>query len=374
MTMKTKNNSKQLLRTISLLLISGFLVTSLASYFVSRASLRSGIAKNELPLTSDNIYSEIQRDLIRPVFISSLMSANTFLRDWVIDGEKDEKKISQYLNDIKSRYHTVTSFFVSEKTKNYYYGGGKLKTVSLNDARDAWYFRVRDMKEPYEINVDPDMANKDTITIFINYRVYDYNENYIGAIGVGLTVDSVKKLIETYNDKYGRNIYFIDKTGDVKFFGASIKNPEKNVFKNAVDLTFKEKFDTSLKTPEGFFSYRKNGDLIHTTVRYINEFGLYLIVEQPEASKTRHIFSTLIINLALCAVIIVVVMLLVTRTIKSYQQRIKTLEGIIPICMHCKEIRDEKGEWNKLEHYISERSDARFSHGICQKCMDKYYP
>lgn len=372
--MKTKNNSKQLVRTISLLLISGFLVTSLASYFVSRASLRSGIAKNELPLTSDNIYSEIQRDLIRPVFISSLMSTNTFLRDWVIDGEKDEKKISQYLNDIKSRYHTVTSFFVSERTKNYYYGGGKLKTVLQEDERDAWYFRVRDMKEPYEINVDPDMANKDTITIFINYRVYDYNENYIGAIGVGLTVDSVKKLIETYNDKYGRNIYFIDKTGDVKFFGASLKNPEKNVFKNTLYSTFKDKFDTSLKTPDGFFSYRKNGDLIHTTVRYINEFGLYLIVEQPEASKTRHIFSTLIINLALCAVIIVVVMLLVTRTIKSYQQRIKTLEGIIPICMHCKEIRDEKGEWNKLEHYISERSDARFSHGICQKCMDKYYP
>lgn len=53
---------------------------------------------------------------------------------------------------------------------------------------------------------------------------------------------------------------------------------------------------------------------------------------------------------------------------------VKTLSGIIPICMHCKEIRDDQGYWNKLEKFIAERSDAKFSHGICDKCMDKFYP
>ena len=79
--------------TLSLLLVSGFLITSLASYYVSRASLREQISKHELPLTSDNVYSEIQRDLIRPVFISSLMSTDTFLRDWVLQGEPDQEII-----------------------------------------------------------------------------------------------------------------------------------------------------------------------------------------------------------------------------------------------------------------------------------------
>lgn len=52
---------------------------------------------------------------------------------------------------------------------------------------------------------------------------------------------------------------------------------------------------------------------------------------------------------------------------------IKTLSGIVPICSYCKQIRDDKGYWNKLEKYISERSDAKFSHGICDECIKKYY-
>lgn len=55
-------------------------------------------------------------------------------------------------------------------------------------------------------------------------------------------------------------------------------------------------------------------------------------------------------------------------------EEIRTLEGIIPICMHCKGIRDDKGYWNVLEKYITEHSDAQFSHGICDECMEKYYP
>ncbi len=53
---------------------------------------------------------------------------------------------------------------------------------------------------------------------------------------------------------------------------------------------------------------------------------------------------------------------------------IKTLQGILPICMYCKEIRDDKGDWSQLEKYISDHSEARFSHGICDKCLEKHYP
>lgn len=53
---------------------------------------------------------------------------------------------------------------------------------------------------------------------------------------------------------------------------------------------------------------------------------------------------------------------------------IKTLEGIIPICASCKKIRDDRGSWNKLEKYISEHSNAKFSHGLCLECAQKLYP
>jgi len=53
---------------------------------------------------------------------------------------------------------------------------------------------------------------------------------------------------------------------------------------------------------------------------------------------------------------------------------IKTLQGVLPICSHCKKIRDDQGAWNQLESYISARTDVLFSHGICAECRRTYYP
>jgi methyl-accepting chemotaxis protein len=53
---------------------------------------------------------------------------------------------------------------------------------------------------------------------------------------------------------------------------------------------------------------------------------------------------------------------------------IKTLSGLLPICMHCKKIRDDKGYWQQMETYIHEHSDAQFSHSICRECAEEHYP
>ena len=50
-------------------------------------------------------------------------------------------------------------------------------------------------------------------------------------------------------------------------------------------------------------------------------------------------------------------------------KRIKQLEGIIPICSYCKKISDDKSNWQQLEHYVSDHSEAVFSHGICPDCL-----
>ncbi|MDP8206320.1 MAG: response regulator [Candidatus Electryonea clarkiae] len=52
---------------------------------------------------------------------------------------------------------------------------------------------------------------------------------------------------------------------------------------------------------------------------------------------------------------------------------IKTLQGLIPICMYCRSIRDDSGAWEKMEIYIEQHSHAQFSHGICPVCRDKHF-
>ena len=49
----------------------------------------------------------------------------------------------------------------------------------------------------------------------------------------------------------------------------------------------------------------------------------------------------------------------------------KRLEGILPTCMYCKKIRDEQSSWVSIENYISQRTEASFSHGVCPTCYNE---
>ena len=59
--------------------------------------------------------------------------------------------------------------------------------------------------------------------------------------------------------------------------------------------------------------------------------------------------------------------------LKKAMTEVRTLSGLLPICASCKKIRDDKGYWSQIESYISEHSEAEFSHGICPDCAKKLY-
>jgi DNA-binding response OmpR family regulator len=54
--------------------------------------------------------------------------------------------------------------------------------------------------------------------------------------------------------------------------------------------------------------------------------------------------------------------------------QIKTLKGIVPICASCKNIRDDRGFWNRVENYVRDHTEAEFSHAVCPDCMKRLYP
>lgn len=314
---------RRLIAIVSVLLAVGFLATSLISYFVSTGTVRQSIAESGLPLTSDNIYSEIQRDLLTPVLISSLMAHDTYLRDWITGGERDVALVRRYLAEIKKKYDTVTSFFVSEKTRTYYHAGGILKKIDKDSWRDAWYFRVREMKKPYEINVDPDMANKDAMTIFINYRMLDDAGTFLGAVGVGLTVTAMRQRIAEYHKRYDRQIYFVDPNGKV-MLAAADGNPQPGA--NIHGTMMPQKIASeALSNEKGSFQFERNGGAVLLNTRFIPELGWTLFVEQDEAAATADIRQALFVNLALCLIVTLIVVGLTAWTINAFQSEIEAL-------------------------------------------------
>ena len=63
-----------------------------------------------------------------------------------------------------------------------------------------------------------------------------------------------------------------------------------------------------------------------------------------------------------------------SRNLKATLEEVKLLKGFLPICSSCKNIRNDRGYWEKIELYIEEHSDAEFTHTLCPDCLKKLYP
>ena len=62
------------------------------------------------------------------------------------------------------------------------------------------------------------------------------------------------------------------------------------------------------------------------------------------------------------------------RILEQALSEIKTLRGLLPMCSHCKSIRNDSGLWTRIEGYLSEHTDATFTHGMCPNCLRELYP
>jgi phosphoserine phosphatase RsbU/P len=60
------------------------------------------------------------------------------------------------------------------------------------------------------------------------------------------------------------------------------------------------------------------------------------------------------------------------REVEEALSRVKQLQGLLPICSYCKKIRDDQNYWHQVESYVGKHTDARFSHGICPDCTEKF--
>jgi hypothetical protein len=86
--------------------------------------------------------------------------------------------------------------------------------------------------------------------------------------------------------------------------------------------------------------------------------------------------SISILNTAIRIAVLVSFAYLISRTARQTRElarRLHLLEGMLPICSLCKKIRDERGDWQPVEIYVSNRSEALFSHSLCPDCLKRDY-
>ncbi|MFH2115899.1 MAG: sensor domain-containing diguanylate cyclase [Spirochaetota bacterium] len=311
----------KLLVFLAVLLVIGFTGTSLLAYKAARDGVRASIEENALPVAAESVYARLQRDLVEPIFVSSMMANDTFLHDWVLDGERTPEDMRKFLTEIQSRYNTITAFFVSERSRRYYHPSGILKLVDPDEWRDAWYWRVRAMDEPYELNVDVDLANADALTVFINYRVMDVDGEFLGAAGVGLTVDAMAGMAARLREEFGTAVYFVDPDGIiVAGMPATYQIPLPTVNHEPAlrDVAMK-----AIKAGGGAFRYHTSEGDVLLHVRWLPEVRGFLFVEKTEAASVAGSRRALGLNLAVYTGILILVLLAATLTVDRFQSRLE---------------------------------------------------
>lgn len=319
---------KKLSIILALLIILGFGVTSWLSYRVAHDSLQNQLKNETLPFTSDNIYSEIQQDLLTPILISSIMAHDTFVRSWALnhpESNSDNTKIIQYLTEIQSQNNIITSFFISDLNKRYYHPSGAKRSISKDDPADAWYFRAINLpkEQNYEINIDKDKASPDRWAVFVNYKVYDFEGETIGITGVGLSLNKVKETIQNYQKQYQRNIYFVSNDGQVTLSDGKLKHT--NILK---DDGIKDIALNLLKNTGTTYSYEKENQKVFVNSRYIEEFGWHLIVEQQVQTTTQALSKTLKLNILLALIVTAIILSIAHFAFNNYQRRLERMATI----------------------------------------------
>ncbi len=317
------NSRNRLLLALSIILFVTFTGASLLNYLMTRDSVRAEIIRKDLPLTMDNIYSELTAELMRPLLISSSMASDAFLVAWAKNGEKDVTEILRYLVQLKNKYGFFTTFFVSTESSIYYRYNGVNKRVSLDNGHDVWFYDFLSSGKEYAFDVDSDEAASNVLTIFINYRVFDTDGKTLGVAGVGLKVDHVAGLVANYRLKYGRTVYLTDSQGTIQVHPDTKMIEHLNI-KNMEGIKHFSGEILDKNSDVHNFSFDRGDRHILLTVRYIKNLDWYLYVEQDEATyltsaRTNFLRTVLIGFVSSCGIIILTLL-----TINRYQAKLES--------------------------------------------------
>lgn len=111
----------------------------------------------------------------------------------------------------------------------------------------------------------------------------------------------------------------------------------------------------------------KGQGLFHPMALANQVLGMFSGFLREDLGPARHIAETLLsVLLGISADALATL-----RKTAQMRHQIRTLSGLLPICAWCKKVRDDRGYWDQLEHYVHSRTDASFSHSICPDCKEK---
>ena len=318
--MKSAGNLK-IVFTVSILLLILSLSISLINYTVSVRATQEELINRSLPLSVDNIYTEIQSHIIEPGLVSSMMAGDTFVKDWLQNDENDREKIARYLEAVKNRNGMFVTFLVSEKTQSYYTHNGFLEHLKKENPDNRWYFDFKQSPEDHEINLDYNENLDNSLMMFINYKIFDSDYHFIGATGIGHRISYIDDMLSRFREQFNFNVCFIDRDGKI-VLAERREGQMTHLSDNPALYAHKEAL---LSHTSKILEYTRDGKAYLVNTKYIPELHLTLVVEAKMEDFTRDVNRTFWFNLTTSLLITLAVTLIILMTIRGYNRKLEYL-------------------------------------------------
>ncbi len=208
---------------------------------------------------------------------------------------------------------------ISSASLDYYRFTGFYKTIHPDDDHDVWYYTFINKNVLYELDVDIDEANG-TLTIFVNAKIFDNDDHLLGVIGVGVEMDYVQELIQSFETQYDLEAFLINENGLVQSHTNTTMIETRNIFDEAKYSPHR----TSLLLENDEITLI-NDEAGSIASRFVDELDWHIIVVKESnvfAGFIRDYFASSFI--ALCAVVAAVTVL-INRVVHSHRKKVYDL-------------------------------------------------
>jgi len=271
------------------------------------------LANSELPTALREVRNAIELELSVPINTSRSIAKNTFVESWLRNGEQEDQLggFIEYLARIKNDNNAITSFIVSNDTRNYYTNSGIVRQISKNE--DQWFYNFINSNKAYELSLDIDKT-LGKAAVFINYAIeVDGVRTAIG--GVGRSLESMTDLIKSYKLGEAGFVYLVDDSGEVKL------HPNKALIGSKINLSAIK--NGKLETVE------KNDVNVIISSTPIKSLDWHLIAEIPEEQLYRAINSAINLNIVFGVVIAIIGFMLVRLLARQIFKPIEVITNAV---------------------------------------------
>lgn len=305
---------------VCVIILAGFCSVGAICYYTYSKIIKDDI-KNISKLTATNIYSDINSQLTKPIFVALTMANDSFVDNWLAEEKNNlssvehQKKLTNYLNGLMTKYNYNSVFLVSDYSKNYYHFKGINKVISEKDQHDQWYYDFVKSKITYNLDVDTDEVNHNILSVFINCRIDDDEGNFLGVTGVGLELDKVQGLLKKYKEDFQLDAMLFDKNGVVQVHSDTDLIQKVNVF----DYKAMEDNKAAIlnnKASAAVYQYKDGKSEGYMIVKYIEDLDWYLLVKKDTSVLVKSFQSFLVKDMIIFVVVLLFIIIIIDGLIK----------------------------------------------------------